>query len=151
MSFISSWGIESRYCCVVSEAGEYLTLVLVQKIADPSTGEKTDQIQNYKLKDGERLVEAAPPTMRPYAGAAGYIYPRWDDDTDAWIEAATAEEIADWEAEHPAPEEPEDPTPPGGDLEQRVTTLEATSATKADVQAVWDEMAAAYTEGVNSN
>ena len=48
------------------------------------------------------------------------------------------------------PEEPEDPTPPGGDLEQRVTTLEATSATKADVQAVWDEMAAAYTEGVNS-
>ncbi len=103
MSFISSWGIESRYCCVVSEAGEYLTLVLVQKIADPSTGEKTDQIQNCKLKDGERLVEAAPPTMRPYAGAAGYIYPRWDDDTDAWIEAATAEQIDAWEAEHPAP------------------------------------------------
>lgn len=103
MSFISSWGIESRYCCVVSEAGEYLTLVLVQKIADPSTGEKTDQIQNYKLKDDERLVEAAPPTMRPYAGAAGYIYPRWDDDTDAWIEAATAEQIADWENEHPDP------------------------------------------------
>lgn len=103
MSFISSWGIESRYCCVVSEAGEYLTFVLVQKIVDPSTGEKTDQIQNYKLKDGKRLVEAAPPTMRPDAGAAGYIYPRWDDDTGGWIECATEEEIADWEAEHPDP------------------------------------------------
>ena len=124
MSFISSWGIESRYCCVVSEAGEYLTLVLVQKIADPSTGEKTDQIQNHKLKDGERLVEAAPPTMRPYAGAAGYIYPRWDDDTGGWIECATEDEIADWEAEHPAPEEPEDPTPPGGELEERVAAIE---------------------------
>lgn len=103
MSFISSWGIESRYCCVVSEAGEYLTLVLVQKIADPSTGEKTDQIQNYKLKDGERLIDAKPPTMRPYAGAAGYIYPRWDDDTGGWIECATEDEIAAWEAEHPDP------------------------------------------------
>ena len=34
------------------------------------------------------------------------------------------------------------------DLEQRVTSLEATSATKEDVQAVWDSMAAAYNEGV---
>ena len=36
-----------------------------------------------------------------------------------------------------------------GDLESRVTTLEATSASKDDVQAVWDRMAAAYNEGVN--
>ena len=42
------------------------------------------------------------------------------------------------------------PEPPGpsGDLEQRVTSLEATSATKEDVQAVLDSMAAAYNEGV---
>lgn len=36
-----------------------------------------------------------------------------------------------------------------GDLEPRVTTLEETSASKDDVQAVWDRMAAAYNEGVN--
>lgn len=35
------------------------------------------------------------------------------------------------------------------DLESRVTTLEETSASKDDVQAVWDRMAAAYNEGVN--
>lgn len=36
-----------------------------------------------------------------------------------------------------------------GDLESRVTTLEETSASKDDVQAVWDRMAAAYNKGVN--
>ena len=36
-----------------------------------------------------------------------------------------------------------------GDLESRVTTREETSASKDDVQAVWDRMAAAYNEGVN--
>ena len=36
-----------------------------------------------------------------------------------------------------------------GDLESRVTTLEETSASKDDVQAVWGRMAAAYNEGVN--
>lgn len=36
-----------------------------------------------------------------------------------------------------------------GDLESRVTTLEETSASKDDVQAAWDRMAAAYNEGVN--
>lgn len=36
-----------------------------------------------------------------------------------------------------------------GDLESRVTTLGETSASKDDVQAVWDRMAAAYNEGVN--
>lgn len=36
-----------------------------------------------------------------------------------------------------------------GDLESRVTTLEETSASKDDAQAVWDRMAAAYNEGVN--
>ena len=36
-----------------------------------------------------------------------------------------------------------------GDLESRVTALEETSASKDDVQAVWDRMAAAYNEGVN--
>ena len=33
--------------------------------------------------------------------------------------------------------------------EIEVNTLEETSASKDDVQAVWDRMAAAYNEGVN--
>ena len=42
-------------------------------------------------------------------------------------------------------QEPEEPA----DLESRVSALEETSASKEDVQAVWDQMAAAYNEGVN--
>lgn len=34
-------------------------------------------------------------------------------------------------------------------LAQRVTALEANKADRTDVQAVWDEMAAAVREGVN--
>ena len=136
-----------KHCCVVDIDDAYITFVLVL-LEEGEGGETVENVQSYKLKDGERLIDAKPPIMRPYAGAAGYIYQRWDDDTDAWIEAATAEEIAEWEADHPAPEDPEPPI--GGNLEQRVTTLEENSVTKADVQAVWDEMAAAYTEGVNS-
>lgn len=131
---------------VIDAEGRYVTIVQFYD----AMGHLLDHPYNYRLAEGERVISANSPTMRQHAGAAGYIDPRWDDDAEAWIEGATAEQIAAWEAEHPAPEEPEDPTPPSGDLEQRVTTLEATSATKADVQAVWDEMAAAYTEGVNS-
>lgn len=35
-------------------------------------------------------------------------------------------------------------------VEDRVTVLEETSATKEEVQAVWDSMAAAYSEGVQN-
>ena len=97
MSFISSWGIESRYCCVVSEAGEYLTLVLVQKIADPSTGEKTDQIQNYKLKDGElcRMFTAAEIGAVGQASIAHKLYhTTYCNHLFAWIRRATASELA---------------------------------------------------------
>lgn len=40
--------------------------------------------------------------------------------------------------------------PGGGDLEGRVATLEAEKADREDVQAVWDQMAAAYSEGVQN-
>ena len=59
--------------------------------------------QNYSLMDDEQLVDTAPPIMRPYAGAAGFIRPKWDADTTDWTEAATEEEIAAWESEHPDP------------------------------------------------
>lgn len=138
-----------KHSCVVDADGAYKTFVLVL-LEQNKEGETIENVQGYTLTEGEQLIDTAPPAMRQHAGTSGFITPKWDSGTSAWTEGATAEQIAAWEAEHPAPEEPEDPTPPIGDLVQRVTTLEATSATKADVQAVWDEMAAAYTEGVNS-
>ena len=45
----------------------------------------------------------------------------------------------------PEPEPEPEPT-----LDDRVTTLEDTKADKTDVENIWDELAAAYTEGVNS-
>ena len=138
--------MDYKHSCVIDADGNYKTLVLVL-LEEGDEGESREAIQYYELLEGESLVDTAPPVMRPYAGADGFVSPRWDTDTAAWVEAATEEEIADWEAEHPAPDVPEPPEP-SGDLEQRVTSLEATSATKSDVQAVWDQMAAAYTEGV---
>ena len=137
--------MDYKHCCVVDADGAYKTFVLVL-LEKGEEGETVENVQSYELKDGERLIDAKPPTMRQHAGTAGFITPKWDDDTEAWVEGATAEEVAAWEAEHPAPEDPEPPI--GGNLEQRVTTLEETSATKTEVQAIWDEMAAAYTEGV---
>lgn len=143
--------MEYKHCCVIDALKFYKTLVLVIISNNPGEdGSVTSkaEVQYYAMLPGESLIETKPPSMRQHAGALGFVKPKWDEDGNSWTEGATEDEIADWEAEHPAPEEPEDPTPPGGDLEQRITTLEATSATKADVQAVWDEMAAAYTEGV---
>ena len=127
--------MDYKHSCVIDAQNLYKTFVLV--LLD----EDSEQIQYCTLQDGEQLVDTAPPIMRPYAGADGFISPKWDTDASAWIEAASAEEIAAWEAEHPAPEVPEpEPEPePSGD-----------SATKADVQAVWDQMAAAIREGVDS-
>ena len=66
------------------------------------------------------LVDTVPPTMRPYAGAAGFIRPKWDADTSVQTEAANEEEIAAWEAERPATELSErEPT-----AEERLTALE---------------------------
>ena len=48
-----------------------------------------------------------------------------------------------WKASLPPEPEPE-PT-----VEERVSILEADKTDKTEVQAVWDQMAAAYAEGVN--
>ena len=140
-----------KHCCVIDTDSFYKTfvLVLLNEVPDED-GEGTtveEDIQNYNLQEGEQLVDSNPPVMRPYAGASGFIKPMWSG--TEWIESATSEEIESWESEHPAPEpveEPDDPT----DLASRVESLEANSATKDDVQSIWDEMAAAYAEGVNS-
>ena len=36
------------------------------------------------------------------------------------------------------------------ELDQKVTALETSKADKTDVENIWDELAPAYTEGVNS-
>ena len=56
-----------------------------------------------------------------------------------------ADAYAAWKEAHPDPE-PVEPEP--DELTARVEALEQTAATKDDVNAVWDQMAAAYQEGV---
>ena len=50
------------------------------------------------------MLDVSQPLKRLHAGGAGFVKPRWDEDTAAWVEGATAEELAAWEAKHPAPE-----------------------------------------------
>lgn len=83
-----------KHCCVIDEAGYYQTFVLVLLPEDAEP-----QVQGYKLKSGESLVDAAPPSTRPYAGTTGLVKPLWDG--TAWTEGATDEEIAVWETENP--------------------------------------------------
>ena len=129
--------MDYKHSCVIDAQNFYKTFVLVL-LVENEEGQQEEKIQYYTLQDGEQLVDTAPPVMRPYAGAVGFVSPKWDADTGEWTEAASEEEIAAWEAEHPSPEVPE-PSEPSGD-----------GATKADVQAVWDQMAAAIREGVDS-
>ena len=101
--------MDYKHCCVVDTQGYYKTLVLVHLEPDEDGGPR-EMIQHYTLEEGERLIDKQQPTKRPYAGADGFVRPRWDDETGAWVEGATNEEIVAWEAEHPAPEPPA-PTP----------------------------------------
>ena len=94
--------MEYKHSCVVDADGVYQTFVLVL-LEQNEEGETTENVQGYKLAEGEQLIDTAPPSMRQHAGTSGFITPKRDEDTEAWIEAATAEEIAAWEAEHPDP------------------------------------------------
>ena len=82
-----------KYCCVIDAMGRYVTFVLILD----------GDIQFYTLQDGECLIDAEPPTHRQYAGADGFVDPIWNVDASAWVEGATDQEIAEWEANHPAP------------------------------------------------
>ena len=99
--------MDYKHCCVVDADGVYQTFVLVL-LEQGEEGETTENVQGYKLAEGEQLIDTAPPATRQHAGTAGFISPKWDEDTEEWIETATAEEIADWEAEHPDPVSLED-------------------------------------------
>lgn len=92
-----------KHSCVIDANFIYKTFVLVLLTQVDQGQEQEWKVQNYTLAEGEQLVDTAPPTMRPHAGAAGLVSPKWDSDTSTWIEAATVEEIAAWETEHPDP------------------------------------------------
>ena len=88
-----------KHCCVIDAEGVYKEFVLVLM----EQGGKTENVQGYTLAEGERLLDASPPGIKMQAGGAGFVKPRWDEDAAAWVEGATAEELAAWEAAHPAP------------------------------------------------
>ena len=92
-----------KHSCVVDAKFIYKTLVLVLLTQADQGEEQEWTVQNYTRAEGEQLIDSAPPIMRPHAGAAGFVSPKWDSDTSAWIEAATEEEVEAWEAEHPDP------------------------------------------------
>ena len=96
-----------RQCCVIDNDGVYVDLFSVKTEQLPD-GTPIDTVLGYKLAEGERLIDAAPPAMRQHAGSAGFVRPRWDEDAAAWVEGATAEELAVWEAQHPDPVSLED-------------------------------------------
>lgn len=94
--------IGAEHRCVVDEDNLFISFCVCNLF---SVGDDIEVIPQggYKVPDGCHLLDANPPTMRRHAGTSGFITPKWDDDTEAWIEAATAEQIAAWEAEHPDP------------------------------------------------
>ena len=94
--------IGAEHRCVVDEDNLFISFCVCNLF---SVGDDIEVIPQggYKVPDGCHLLDANHPTMRRHAGTSGFITPKWDDDTEAWIEAATAEQIAAWEAEHPDP------------------------------------------------
>lgn len=93
-------GAEHR--CVVDEDNLFISFCVCNLF---SVGDDIEVIPQggYKVPDGCHLLDAKHPTMRRHAGAAGFIKPKWDAESNGWIEGATAEQVTAWEAEHPDP------------------------------------------------
>ena len=94
--------MQERQCSVIDSMCFYRLYVAVQSVQN-ADGEMTEIVLGYKLKEGERLLDALPPTIKDHAGSPGFVKPRWDNDTETWVEGASSEELAAWEAEHPDP------------------------------------------------
>ena len=87
-----------KHCCVVDAKGFYKDYVLVQ------TENEDQTVVGYTMQEGDMLVNSeTTPDRKQHAGSTGFVRPRWDEDAETWVEGATAEELAAWEAEHPAP------------------------------------------------
>lgn len=91
-----------KHSCVVDANGVYQTFVLVL-LGQDGDGAQTETVQGYTLAEGERLIDALPPIIKAHAGSPGFVCPCWDEDAETWVEGASAEELAAWEAEHPDP------------------------------------------------
>nr|DAF84342.1 MAG TPA: hypothetical protein [Caudoviricetes sp.] len=135
-----------KHCSVIDAEGKHVTYVLVKirdKPLEDGTTEQVEEIQNYILKDGEQLVDAQPPIMRTHAGSTGFLSPIWGG--SQWAETATADEIAAWEQEHPAPEVV--PTPKtNAELESENAKLKQQVSALADQQSFYEDCIAEMAE-----
>ena len=87
-----------KHCCVVDAKGFYKDYVLVQ------TENEDQTVVGYTMQEGDMLVNSeTTPDRKQHAGSTGFVKPRWDEDAEMWVEGASKEELAAWEAEHPAP------------------------------------------------
>ena len=137
-----------RYCSVIDAEGKHVTYVLVKirdKPLEDGGTEQVEEVQNYTLKDGEQLVDASPPVMRQHAGSTGFLSPIWGGSD--WQETATADEIAAWEQEHPAPEIKPAPKS-NAELEAENATLRQQVSALADQQSFYEDCIAEMAEVV---
>lgn len=137
-----------KHCSVIDAEGKHVTSVLVKirdKPLEDGTTEQIEEVQNYTLKDGEQLVDAQPPIMRTHAGSTGFIAPIWGGSD--WQETATADEIAAWEQEHPAPEVTPAPKS-NAELEAENATLRQQVSALADQQSFYEDCIAEMAEVV---
>ena len=92
-----------KHCCVVDAKGFYKDYVLVQ------TENEEQTVVGYTMQEGDMLIDSeTTPDRKQHAGSTGFVRPRWDEDAETWVEGATTEELAAWEAEHPDPVSLED-------------------------------------------
>lgn len=135
-----------KHCSVIDAVGRHVTYVLVKirdKPLEDGGTEQVEEVQNYTLKDGEQLIDAQPPIMRQHAGSVGYIAPVWDGSD--WQETATADEIAAWEQEHPAPEIKPAPKT-NAELESENAKLKQQVSALADQQSFYEDCIAEMAE-----
>ena len=137
---------KEKHCSVIDAEGRHVTYVLVKirdKPLEDGGTEQIEEVQNYTLKDGEQLVDASPPSMRQHAGGTGFISPIWDG--SQWVETATADEIAAWEQEHPAPEVKPAPKT-NAELESENAKLKQQVSALADQQSFYEDCIAEMAE-----
>ena len=135
-----------KHCSVIDAVGRHVTYVLVKirdKPLEDGGTEQVEEVQNYTLKDGEQLVDASPPVMRQHAGSTGFISPIWGGSD--WQETATADEIAAWEQEHPAPEIKPAPKT-NAELESENAKLKQQVSALADQQSFYEDCIAEMAE-----
>lgn len=137
---------KEKHCSVIDAEGRHVTYVLVKisdKPLEDGGTERVEEVQNYTLKVGEQLVDAQPPVMRQHAGSTGFISPIWGGSD--WQETATADEIAAWEQEHPAPEIKPAPKT-NAELESENAKLKQQVSALADQQSFYEDCIAEMAE-----